>query len=99
MYYGAGRFEQCIEISDNLIPDMKKKKKLYNFFALLIFRAKSKVMCGKIGVIERIITLIQLERYKILAKKIIGEKSFYFYELREGIRFLSRRKNSEEQRK
>lgn len=93
VYYGAGYFEQCIEISDNLIAEMKKKKNLYVFLASIVLRAKSRVICGKMGMIERIITLIQLEWYKVLAKKKIGEKSFYYNELRDGISFLIRGQN------
>lgn len=88
MYYGAGLFEQCVAIADELMPDMKEKKKLYDLFALSILRAKSKAICGKMGLLERIKTLIQLECYKTIAKKIIGEKSFYYNELKDGIKFL-----------
>lgn len=96
MYYGAGNFEECIKLSECLIPNMKRKKKLYDLFALIIFHAKSMVQCGKMGRAEKVKTLIQLEVCKVFAKKFIGEKSFYFNELSEGIRFLFQGENNGE---
>ena len=66
----------------------EEKEKLYDLFALIIFCAKSMVQCGKMGRVERVKTLIQLEECKAFAKKFIGEKAFHFNELSEGIRFL-----------
>lgn len=91
MYYEGGVYQKCYDLCLEMIPVMKAKRKVYDLIALLLCCIKSKLLLNRMNVFDKKRSLLLIMYYMHFVRKNIGENTFYYNELRDGITFLSKR--------